>query len=176
MQSLRQPQAKADVIDEVPVDAQEARRGGSASPRNLAMNWLARREHTLAELRAKLSERDFSPAEIESAVVTLAADGLVSDDRFAESFIAVRMRKGQGPVRICMDLQQRGVSAELIAMHLDPRSPEWLKLAREVRNKKFGTEIPADFKEKARQMRFLEYRGFSSAHIRSAMDDDFDSL
>lgn len=171
-QNLRLLQAKADVIDEVPADTQQARRGGSASPRNLAMNWLARREHTLAELRTKLAERDFSPAEIESAVAALAAEGLVSDDRFAESFIAARMRKGQGPVRIRMDLQQRGVSAELIAVHLDPRSPDWLRLAREVRIKKFGADIPADFKEKARQMRFLEYRGFSSPHIQSAVSDD----
>jgi regulatory protein len=136
------------------------------------MNWLARREHTQAELRAKLAERDFSANEIESAVAALVADGLVSDDRFAESFIASRMRKGQGPVRIRMDLQQRGVSAELIALHLDPRSPEWRRLAREVRIKKFGADIPADFKEKARQMRFLEYRGFTTTHIQSAMNDE----
>jgi regulatory protein len=134
------------------------------------MNWLARREHTQAELRAKLAERDFSANEIESAVAALVADGLVSDERFAENFIAARMRKGQGPVRIRMDLQQRGVSAELIALHLDARSPEWLRLAREVRIKKFGVEIPADFKEKARQMRFLEYRGFTTTHIQSAMN------
>jgi regulatory protein len=172
MLSRRPPQATAEVIDEVPADTQQARRAGSASPRNLAMNWLARREHTQAELRAKLAEREFSVDQIESAVAALVADGLVSDDRFAESFIAVRMRKGQGPVRIRMDLQQRGVSAELIALHLDPRSPEWCKLAREVRIKKFGLDIPADFKEKARQMRFLEYRGFTTAHIQSAMNCD----
>jgi len=136
------------------------------------MNWLARREHTREELRTKLAKRDFSAEEIESAVAKLAAEGLVSDDRFTESFIAVRMRKGQGPVRIRMDLQQRGVSPDLIALHLDPRSPEWRKLAREVRIRKFGVDIPADFKEKARQMRFLEYRGFSTVQIQSAMNDE----
>lgn len=172
MLSRRPLLAKADVIDELPADTQHARRAGSTSPRNLAMNWLARREHTRAELCAKLAERDFSADEIESAVAALTAEGLVSDDRFAESFIAARMRKGQGPVRIRMDLQQRGVSAELIALHLDPRGPEWLELAREVRIRKFGADIPADFKEKARQMRFLEYRGFASAHIQSAMNDE----
>ena len=136
------------------------------------MNWLARREHTREELRTKLAKRDFAAEEIESAVAKLAAEGLVSDDRFTESFIAVRMRKGQGPVRIRMDLQQRGVSPDLIALHLDPRSPEWRKLAREVRIRKFGVDIPADFKEKARQMRFLEYRGFSTVQIQSAMNDE----
>lgn len=172
MLSRRSPQATAEVIDEVPAEAQQASRAGGVSPRNLAMNWLARREHTQAELRAKLAERDFSVDEIESAVAALAAEGLVSDDRFAESFITSRARRGQGPVRIRMDLQQRGVSAELIAIHLDARSPEWLRLAREVRARKFGADIPADFKEKARQMRFLEYRGFTTAHIQSAMNDE----
>jgi len=172
MLNRKPPQAKADVIDEVPADTEQARRAGSGSPRNLAMNWLARREHSLAELRTKLAARDFSAGEIESAVAALASEGLVSDERFAESFVAARARKGQGPVRIRMDLQQRGVSPELIALHLDPRSPEWLCLAREVRIRKFGAEIPADFKEKARQMRFLEYRGFASTQIQSAMHDE----
>jgi regulatory protein len=172
MLSRRPPQATAEVIDEVPAETQQARHAASVSPRNMAMNWLARREHTRAELRAKLAEREFSVDEIESAVAALAAEGLVSDDRFAESFIAARARRGQGPVRIRMALQQRGVSADLIALHLDARSPEWLRLAREVRIRKFGADIPADFKEKARQMRFLEYRGFTTTHIQSAMNDE----
>lgn len=160
------------MTDDAPDDAQQARRGSGASPRNVAMNLLARREHAVAELCSKLAARGFSPEDIDAAVAKLAAEGLVSDDRFAESFVASRMRKGHGPVRIRMDLQQRGVSPELIDMHLDPRSPEWRRLACEVRVKKFGDGIPAEFKERARQMRFLEYRGFSSAHIRSAMEDD----
>jgi len=138
------------------------------------MNWLARREHSLAELRTKLADREFSPEEIEAAVAGLAADGLVSDERFAEAFVASRVRKGQGPVRIRMELIRRGINGELITLHLDGMEYEWGTLAGEVRRKKFGAEIPADFKEKARQMRFLEYRGFSGAHIRSAIGDDFE--
>ena len=112
------------------------------------------------------------PAALNDVLDALESEHLQSDERFAESFVAARARKGQGPVRIRMDLQQRGVSPELIALHLDPRSPEWLSLAREVRIRKFGAEIPADFKEKARQMRFLEYRGFASTQIQSAMHDE----
>ncbi len=144
------------------------------SPRNLAMNWLARREHSRAELQAKLADRDFSPEEIETAIAALEADGLVSDERFAESFIAARVRKGQGPVRIRMELQRRGVDGELIRMQIDDAGIEWKSIAADVRRKKFGAMMPADYKGKARQMRFLEYRGFTGEQIRAAVGDDFD--
>ena len=144
------------------------------SPRNQAMNWLARREHSLAELHVKLAAKDYSPPEIEAAVAGLAADGLVSDERFAEAFVASRVRKGQGPVRIRMELKQRGISAELISESVDAAGPDWGRLAADVRERKFGASLPDDFKAKARQMRFLEYRGFSSEHIRRALGDDVD--
>lgn len=136
------------------------------------MNWLARREHSLAELRTKLAERDYSPAEIETTLNALAAEGLISDDRFTESFVAARMRKGQGPVRIRMELKQRGVDAQLIRLHLDDSALDWENLAREVRRKKFGMAKPFEYKEKARQMRFLEYRGFTGEQISRAVDED----
>jgi regulatory protein len=137
------------------------------------MNWLARREHSLAELREKLAKREFPPEAIEAAVAGLAADGLVSDERFADSLIAVRIRTGKGPLRIRGELKQRGVSAELIRLHMDKAGADWDQLAREVRERKFGAEVPEDFKEKAKQMRFLEYRGFSGEQIRAALGEDF---
>jgi regulatory protein len=136
------------------------------------MNLLSRREHSLAELRTKLIARDYSPEEIEPALQRLAADGLVSDERFAEMFIASRMRKGQGPVRIRMELEKRGVAAELISLHLGVMALEWHSLAKQVRSRKFGVQQPDEFKEKARQMRFLEYRGFTGEQIRAAVGED----
>jgi regulatory protein len=140
------------------------------SPRNAAMTWLARREHSFAELRTKLAARDYSSEEIDKTLKELAADGLVSDERFAESFIAARMRRGQGPVRIKMELEKRGVDAELIRLYTDDAGLKWHSLAKQVRLKKFGDDRPADFKAKARQMRFLEYRGFTGEQIRAAVD------
>lgn len=144
----------------------------AASPRNMAMNWLARREHSRAELRDKLAAREFEPEIIAATVAELAADGLVSDERFAESFVTARMRKGQGPVRIRAELRRRGISSELTQLHVDESGRDWAGLAREVRSRKFGDACPEDFKEKARQMRFLEYRGFDGGQIRAAVGDD----
>jgi regulatory protein len=42
-------------------------------------------------------------------------------------------------------------------------------VAREARRKRFGSAGPADFRERARQGRFLQYRGFSSEQIRAAL-------
>ena len=138
------------------------------------MNWLSRREHSQLELRDKLAKREVSADVIDATVTSLVADGLQSDDRFAEAFVASRVRKGQGPVRIRMELYRRGINDEMIALHVDAAGLEWGRLAREVRHKKFGAAIPSEYKEKARQMRFLEYRGFSGAQIGAALGDDFD--
>ncbi len=133
------------------------------------MNLLARREHTRAELCTKLAAREYSPEEIEATVTALVAEGLLSDERFAGAFVAAKMRVGQGPVRIRMELKKRGVDTEIIQLHLGNSEIEWCSLVKEVRSKKFGEVVPEEFKEKARQMRFLEYRGFTGEQIRAAL-------
>jgi regulatory protein len=52
---------------------------------------------------------------------------------------------------------------------------DWHELARAVRAKRFGAARPRDYKERARQARFLQYRGFDAAQIRSALEVDEDS-
>lgn len=141
------------------------------SPRHKAMDLLARREHSVAELRTKLRVREYPEADIELAIESLVRDSLLSDDRFAAAFVSSRVRKGQGPVRIRGELRQRGVADHLIEAHLAAADVDWLALAREVRNRKFGSESAADFREQARQSRFLQHRGFSSEQIRAAMGD-----
>lgn len=143
-----------------------------ASPRRLAMNWLARREHTLAELRAKLEAREVPDDQIERTLAELTGEGLASDARFAEAFTASRVRRGQGPVRIRAELARRGVDPVLIASQLDDAAVDWMASARRVREKKFGLGRPQDFNERARQARFLQYRGFSSDQIRCALDTE----
>ena len=133
------------------------------------MDWLSRREHTLDELRAKLAARDIDLPDIEATVTTLADEGLASDERFAESFVASRLRRGQGPVRIRIDLERKGVSAELIRTHVEEADEDWVARAIEVRSKRFGDTPPVAFRDKARQARFLQYRGFTSEQIQAAL-------
>jgi len=68
-------------------------------------------------------------------------------------------------LRIQAELRQRGIDDELIADHVDPHEQQWSDSIRDVWHKRFGDNIPADIKERARQTRFLQYRGFTSEQI-----------
>ena len=132
------------------------------------MDFLARREYGQTELIRKLADKGFERDAAEEAVCRLTDDGLQSDSRFAESFVQSRINQGKGPVRIRLDLSQKGIGDSVTELALEEADPDWRALAREQRIKKFGPDLPGDFKEKARQMRFLQYRGFEQDHIQSA--------
>ena len=137
-----------------------------------AMNLLARREHSTQELRDKLLARGFEDDVITPALQTLSREGLLSDERFTESFIHSRVDRGSGPLKIRAELRQRGVADELITAWLDERDQVWLERAEAVRCKKFGSALPVEYKEKARQARFLQYRGFTPEQTRRLLRDD----
>lgn len=137
--------------------------------RKKAMDYLARREYGRLELNKKLSHFGFAPDVAASAVHQLHDDGLQDDRRFAESFLRSRISQGKGPVRTRLDLRERGLDDVLIEEVLGDSAANWVELATAVRLKKFGTAEPRDFKEKARQMRFLQYRGFEQEHIQAAL-------
>ena len=144
------------------------------SPRHVAMDLLSRREHSRRELIRKLAARGFSEEECENAVELLALEGLQSDQRFTESFVAARVGRGNGPVRIRHELEQRGISSDVVDQCLVESQTDWQDLARTVRRKKFGSDLPAEYKEKARQARFLQQRGFTAGQSMGAMDDGTD--
>jgi regulatory protein len=101
----------------------------------------------------------------------LAARGLQSDARYAEQYVAMRAARGYGPVRIRIELRERGVEEGLIDEWLDERDPAWRGRLRAVAQKRFGEGAPADFKDRARRARFLEHRGFGADLIRRALYD-----
>ncbi len=136
------------------------------------MDFLARREYGRAELVKKLADKGYEQGVAEDAVARLGEEGLQSDARFAESFVQSRINQGKGPVRIRQELGQRGIGDAAIEAALEEAAPDWFGLAREIRYKKFGRALPPDFTEKARQMRFLQYRGFEQGHIQAAVGGD----
>ena len=143
------------------------------TPRRQALDLLARREHSRLELERKLAARGFEPDLISEALDQLGRENLQSDARFAASFVQARAARGQGPVRIRMELAERGVGGA--DTYLRAAGLDWAALARETRIKRFGKAVPGDFKEKARQMRFLQYRGFSHDQITAALEFGDDS-
>ena len=144
--------------------------GQQIDPRSIvrarAMDLLARREHSRLELQQKLCAKLPEHSElVETVIAELQQDQLQSDERFAEAFISSRVKKGQGPHRISMELQQRGISSSLISSALKGGNFDWYQLANDVLMKKYGNKPCLDFKEQAKRHQFLHYRGFNSEHI-----------
>ncbi len=135
------------------------------SIRVVAMDLLSRREHSAYELMQKLKQRDFDIDAIEMALNRLQQDNLQSDSRFIESMVNYRVNAGFGPYKIRHELRQKGISAELVEDHLSALTVEWERLMEAQRSKKFGQQIPAEYKEKMKQARFLQNRGFSPESV-----------
>jgi regulatory protein len=137
--------------------------------RKKAMDYLARREYGQRELEQKLIAAGFESVTVAATVDKLTGEGLQDDRRFIENFVHSRINQGKGPIRVRQELGERGLNAGMIEAVLEDVAEDWCALARQVRDKKFGPGLPRDFKEKARQMRFLQYRGFDSDHIQAAV-------
>ncbi len=139
------------------------------SVRNSAFDILARREHTRLELTRKLKAKDFTDSEIEEVLVILAEEGLQSDERYTESYVHMRRNRGYGPLKIKLELQQRGVSSELVEAYVEFNDKIWLETARLAYEKKFAGKLLETAKERAKRMRFLQSRGFTGDIIQKTL-------
>ncbi len=131
--------------------------------RDRALRLLARREHTRAELAQKLSRYAEQHDDLGALIDELAQSGLVCDRRFAEHFIAAKQKRF-GHLKIAHDLKAKGLDAESITQLTVTSREQELGAARDVWRKKFPSP-PLNSAEKAKQMRFLQGRGFSSDTI-----------
>lgn len=127
--------------------------------RTRALGYLARREHSRLELERKLAPHAENPEEISNVLDLLEQRGFLSAKRMLEHVAHVRRSKF-GSQRIVRELREKGIDENLIAEALPGLKETELDAAREVWRKKFGV-LPQDAKEKARQMRFLQSRGFA---------------
>lgn len=144
----------------------------------LAFYYLSNRELSTHQLRQKLLAKDCDPDAIELLLKEFAEKGYQSDERTAYMLIRENIRRGRGRQHIRQALK----TAKIRYDHLETlitaandgsltdgtilteqdteESVDWLALAVEARVKKYGDALPKDAKEKARQLRFLQYRGF----------------
>jgi regulatory protein len=137
-----------------------------------AVRLLGRREHSVEELRRKLLAKGYPPDTIEPVIQKLAGKRLVSDERFTSSFVHTQAKRGQGPVRIRAALRQQGIPDSQVEEALRCAEVDWVQLAREVRRRKFGATAPRSLGERAKQARFLQYRGFDAEQLRAAFRDE----
>lgn len=152
---------------------------GAISVKGRALRWLAQREHSRAELERKLArvveDTPEAPAraQIAAALDDLAATGLISESRVAESVLASQGQRF-GSRRLKQTLLAKGIDTSLVASTLQQARATELERAREVWRRRYG-EVAADPAGRAKQMRFLAGRGFDAEVIRSivqARDDE----
>lgn len=133
------------------------------------MRYLARREHTRAELENKLSGQTEDESELAAVLDDLARSGFLSDQRALENVINAHRGK-RGAARIVHNLRSKGVGEELITAALPGLKAGETDAARNVWQRKFGA-LPHNASERARQMRFLQNRGFDFETIRIVLRD-----
>jgi regulatory protein len=148
-----------------PLDARAARVA--------ALDALARRDHASEDLRRKLLEKGYDAGVVGPLLDGLRAEKLLDDRRFTENFVAYHAARGQGPIRVRAELGRRGLQGILVEECLDA-FPDWLVQLQAVQRKKFGATLPTGRADQQRQARFLSYRGFTSAQIRTALGFDID--
>ena len=145
----------------------------AAAAEMAAVALMARRDYACGELAGKLRERGFDPGTVQALIDELRARRFLNDERYAGHFVQYHLTRGQGPARIRRDLEGFGVDGALVDAAL-AAVPDWSTVARDVRRRRFGAAAPTEWAEKGRQARFLQYRGFSNDHIRSALGPDLE--
>ena len=144
-----------------------------ADLRSTALNMLGRREFARAELAQRLRRKFGDDAPVESVLDWLEDMNFLNDERYAGMLVRSRIERGHGALRIRQTLQQQGIAtvlAEQAISEAEQGGCDWFALAADLRRRRFGDAPPADIKDKARQLRFLQYRGFTGDQCFAALD------
>ncbi|MGB8483015.1 MAG: regulatory protein RecX [Acinetobacter bohemicus] len=142
--------------------------------RSYAFAVLTRREYSKAELIEKLALYAIDRDEVLKLVDELATQNYQSDQRVAEMMLSSQKRKGKGPNRIKLALKSKKIDSSLIQEEL--KETDWNEQAYQLKVKKFGLPVEKEAKLKAKQIRFLVYRGFEMDAIIKAItrkENDF---
>ncbi|WLG13295.1 regulatory protein RecX [Psychrobacter cibarius] len=185
---LRTPEQRQAEIDKLKAESRL---------RWLAFYYLSRREYGKAELKQKLIDKEQAPDKIDALLDEFEEKGYQSDYRTTLMLIRENIRKGRGRGRIKQEFYRKKITMpsnidELIDManaeseefreFVDDSADnlvdgvDWLKLAVTARTKKYGDDIPTEQKDKAKQLRFLQYRGFQSDICFAALNYTLDTL
>lgn len=131
---------------------------------------LAQREYSSVKIAQKLANQGFQATDLRQVIEELRQEGSINDQRFIESYIHHRQNQGLGPLRIRQELLAEGLSKEMIEDQLKIADNAWFAEAQRVWQKRFHGTLPSTLKERGKQFRFLQYRGFTQEQIESLFD------
>ena len=134
-----------------------------------AVSLLARRDYASGELARTLSRMTENREKIDKALSRLVECGYLDDNRLITHMIDKHVRKKHGPARIKQEIRQKGFSPELVEQMLEKVDVDWYAMARELKVSKFGDAVASEAKEKNKQIRYLQYKGFSMDMIFEAL-------
>ena len=126
----------------------------------VAIAALSRREHSILEIHRKLKLKNFDDNEINACIEKLINNNLLSEERFTESYINMRKRRGYGPGRIALELKERGINENQFADFLDRNNPQWHEVMRQQYRKKYTDKPINDYADKVKRAKHLQSRGF----------------
>ena len=138
---------------------------------NKSLDLLSRREHSIKEIKEKLSARFEHKEIIESVIEKLSDNNLVNNTRFAEAYVSARKRKGFGPKKIAFELTSKGID-ESVSRNVIIEEGDWESAAKLAFSKKFKNGPSFDTNEKLKQKSFLQNRGFRFKEIESVFTND----
>lgn len=147
----------------------------TAELKHYAMGLLAGREYGAFELLQKLSKRS-EAATAENVLAWLQEQNLQSDERYCQMLLRSKAQRGQGPMRIRQEMQHKRLAAGAIDLAFENYDGDWYQSALAAYEKKFRQPVGKDPKDRAKRMRFLQYRGFTSDQIHYALDQGHQGL
>lgn len=136
-----------------------------------AFSFLARREHSVNELKTKLLHKGYDETIVEEVLNDLIKERNLSDERYVEMMFRYHFGRGQGPRKITNLIQQAQVNSSLIQQAYNDFEGDWHQSAAKERQKRFG-DWTGDLKDKIKQTRFLSARGFEFEQIESSFYKD----
>ncbi|MCG9598479.1 recombination regulator RecX [Vibrio sp. Isolate25] len=148
------------------------RKPPTLSSKEMAIYLLSRRDHGEYELYQKLAMKGYDDDAIQEAVNFCLDHNYLDDLRFAKSQIRQHVYKGHGERRIRQELKQKRVPDSVIEQAMEEEPQDWFELAKNAAEKKFKGIHAKDQKEYAKQVRFLQYRGYSFEQISYVLSSD----
>lgn len=132
---------------------------------DFAVGLLAKRDYSSGEMRRSLF-RQVNDGEIVNRVMNrLLSHHYLDDARLAEKEISKQLGKFHGLSRIKQDLRQKGLDPLVVEQVLEDTDVDWFEICLKAKEKKFGDSQSQDQKEKAKMIRYLQYRGHSLSVI-----------
>lgn len=135
-----------------------------------AVSLLAKKNYASGDMHRQLARLTENRGDIECVLRRLTDNHALDDARLLAYLVDKHVKKLHGPTRIKQEMRQKGFPAALIEQEIANREIDWYQLAKEARTRKFGDALPAELKEKSKQIRHLQYKGFTMDMIVEALD------